>query len=68
MVNDEMPVKARECAPMVGTSLSCLYRMARQSLIPVHRTGLAGRGVRFIPRDVRAALAARPAWRREPTK
>jgi excisionase family DNA binding protein len=61
-MNQEISVRANECASLVGTSVSCLYRMARQNLIPVQRTGVKGRGVRFVPSEVKAALAARPAW------
>ncbi len=62
MMNDERPMLARNCAQMVGTSVSCLYRMARQNIVPCHRVGVRGRGVRFIPKEVRQALQARPAW------
>lgn len=58
----ESPVTARECEPRVNTPSTMLYRMARQGLIPCIRTGLSGRGVRFIPSEVLAALRARPAW------
>jgi len=58
----ETAVTAQECAPLVGTTTSTLWRMAEQNLIPVLRTGLSGRGLRFIPSEVRAALRARPAW------
>ena len=53
---DEKPVSARECAPLVGTSVSSLYRMARLSLVPHLKTGVHGRAVRFIPREVLAVL------------
>jgi hypothetical protein len=36
--------------------------MARQKIVPCQRTGVKGRGVRFVPRDVRQALQDRPAW------
>ena len=58
----EVAVTAQECAPLVGTTASTLWRMAEQQLIPCLRTGLTGRGIRFIPSEVRAALKARPAW------
>lgn len=58
----ENPVTARECEPHVNAPSSMLYRMARQGLIPCIRIGLSGRGVRFIPSEVLAALRARPAW------
>jgi predicted DNA-binding transcriptional regulator AlpA len=58
----EQAVTARECAPLVGTTASTLWRMAEQNLIPCLRMGLTGRGLRFIPSEVRAALKARPAW------
>lgn len=62
MDRDDMPMQAKECAPRVGTSLSSLYKMARQKIVPCQRTGVKGRGVRFVPRDVRQALQDRPAW------
>jgi hypothetical protein len=58
----EAAVTAQECGPLVGTTASMLWRMAEQNLIPCLRTGLSGRGIRFIPSEVRAALKARPAW------
>lgn len=64
MLHQEKPVLARECAPLVGASISSLYRMARQNIVPCHRTGVRGRGVRFIPEEVRQALQGRPAWRK----
>lgn len=57
------PTSARECAPFVRTSPAVLYRMARAGLVPCLRTGVTGRGVRFIPAEVREALAARPVWK-----
>jgi predicted DNA-binding transcriptional regulator AlpA len=62
MSPEDHPILARECAPLVGTSISCLYRMARQNIVPCHRTGVKGRGVRFVPKEVRQALQGRPAW------
>lgn len=62
MSADKMPILARECAAKVGTSISCLYRMARRNIIPCHRVGVSGRGVRFVVREVREALQNRPAW------
>lgn len=58
----EIAVTAQECAPLVGTTAATLWRMAEQNLIPCLRTGLTGRGIRFIPSEVRTALRARPAW------
>jgi predicted DNA-binding transcriptional regulator AlpA len=58
----EKALTARECAPLVGTTASMLWRMAEQNLIPCLRTGITGRGIRFIPSEVLAALKARPAW------
>jgi predicted DNA-binding transcriptional regulator AlpA len=58
----ETAVTAQECAPLVGSTASTLWRMADRGLIPCLRTGLTGRGIRFIPSEVRAALKARPAW------
>lgn len=58
----EQALTARECAPLVGTTASTLWRMAEERVIPCLRTGITGRGIRFIPSEVRAALKARPAW------
>ena len=58
----EKAVTAKECAPLVGSTASCLWRMAEKNLIPCLRTGISGRGVRFIPSEVREALRARPVW------
>lgn len=58
----ETAVTAQECGPLVGTTASTLWRMAVQGLIPCLRTGLSGRGIRFIPSEVIAAMRARPAW------
>jgi predicted DNA-binding transcriptional regulator AlpA len=62
MIQDETPIHARDCAPLVGASVSSLYRMARQNIVPCHRTGVKGRGVRFVPKEVRQALQNRAAW------
>lgn len=59
---DEPAVTAQECSPLVGTAASTLWKMAEMGVIPCLRTGLTGRGIRFIPSEVRAALKARPAW------
>lgn len=64
MNQEERPILAKQCASLVNTSVDELYRMARIGIIPVQRTGVRGRGLRFVPSDVRAALAARPAWRK----
>ncbi len=56
------PVPARECAPLVGASINCLYRMARQNIIPCQRLGIRGRTLRFVPQEVQRALQQRPAW------
>jgi predicted DNA-binding transcriptional regulator AlpA len=58
----EAALTARQCAPLVGTTASMLWRMAEQNLIPCLRTGITGRGIRFIPSEVLAALKSRPAW------
>jgi hypothetical protein len=59
---DEIPLFAQDCAPRVGTSKSALLRMGREGIVPCIRTGVKGKGVRFVPRDVRQALQDRPAW------
>lgn len=58
----EQAVTAQECAPLVGSTISSLYKMADLGIVPCLRTGITGRGIRFIPSEVRAALKARPAW------
>jgi predicted DNA-binding transcriptional regulator AlpA len=58
----ELALTAQECAPLIGVTASTLWRMAERGLVPCLRTGVAGRGLRFIPSEVRAALRARPAW------
>lgn len=58
----ESAVTARECAPLVGSTAATLWRLAEQGVIPCMRVGISGRGIRFIPSEVRAALKARPAW------
>lgn len=60
----ERSLSAQKCAPLVGTSVSALYKMARHGIVPCLRNGIAGRGVRFIPSEVKAALQARPAWKK----
>ena len=62
MSEEEAPVLARECAAQLETSVSSLYRMARAGIVPCIRVGMQGRGVRFVPKEVRQALANRPAW------
>ena len=61
----DCPLSAKECAPLIGTSVSSLYKMARLDLVPCLKTGVQGRGIRFIPSEVKAALAARPAWEKK---
>jgi hypothetical protein len=58
----DSPLSARECAPLIGTSVSALYKMARLDLVPCLKTGVCGRGLRFIPNEVRAALRQRRQW------
>ena len=58
----ENALSAQVCAPLVGVPLSSLYKMVDAGIIPCLRTGVGGRGIRFIPSEVRAALKARPAW------
>jgi hypothetical protein len=67
MANDlpteqELALTAQECAPLVGSTISSLYKMADLGIVPCLRTGISGRGIRFLPSEVRAALKARPAW------
>jgi hypothetical protein len=58
----EKAVTVDECAPLVESGTSVLYRMIKLGLIPCLRTGISGRGIRVLPSEVRAALKARPAW------
>jgi predicted DNA-binding transcriptional regulator AlpA len=64
MTNDVRLLRAHECAPIIGTSVSALYRMARYNIVPCRRTGLRGRGIRFSAQEVLRALENRPAWTR----
>lgn len=61
-MEQELALTAQECAPLVGTTPSTLWKMAERNLVPCLRTGLKGRSIRFLPSEVRAALKARPAW------
>jgi predicted DNA-binding transcriptional regulator AlpA len=58
----EKALTARQCAPLVGAAASSLYRGVRAGVIPCLRIGTSGRSLRFIPSDVRRALASRPTW------
>ncbi len=58
----EQAVPAHVCAPLVGSSISGLYRLAKAGSVPCLRVGVRGRGLRFIPSAVRQALQKRSAW------
>ena len=58
----ELAVTAKECAPLVGVTAPQIWRLAERGIIPCLRTGITGRGLRFLPSEVRAALRSRPAW------
>lgn len=58
----EKAVPAHVCAPLVGSSVSALYKLAKAGAVPCLRVGPKGRGVRFVPSAVRLSLQARPAW------
>lgn len=62
LTEQELALTAQECAPLVGTTPSTLWKMADLGIVPCLRTGITGRGIRFLPSEVRAALKARPAW------
>lgn len=47
---------AREVAKATRQSLSTVYRLARNGIIPSYRAGLVGHGVRFNLTEVREAL------------
>src|SRR5262245_54170280 len=59
---DNEGVDAKTCASQVGSSASSLYKLAKMGVIPCLRVGPKGRGLRFIPSEVRQALQNRPAW------
>ena len=58
----EKALTARECAPLVGAAASSLYRGVRAGVIPCLRIGTTRRSLRFVPSEVRLALASRPSW------
>jgi hypothetical protein len=64
MEQEETPLLAREIAPMFRTTKNEAYRMARENIIPCVRVGVRGRGMRFLPSEVRKALQRRPMWTR----
>ena len=49
-------VGADMCARALGITKGCLYRMAREGLIPSYRVGVQLRGVRFDLDEVRETL------------
>ena len=49
-------VNADRCSRALGITTGCLYRMAREGLVPSYRVGAQQRGVRFDLDEVRAAL------------
>ena len=58
----EKAVTAQQCAVLVGAAASSLYRGVRAGVIPCLRIGTTGRSLRFVPSEVRRALASRPSW------
>lgn len=58
----EEAVSAKQCAPLVGTSVSALYKCARAGIVPCLRPGVRGRALRFLVSEVRKALESRMAW------
>ena len=65
-MDEEIARRAAECAKFAGIGESTLRLMGRRGLIPVVRVGVSGRGVRFIVRDVMAALKNRSAHKGRP--
>jgi hypothetical protein len=49
-------VSADICARALDITRGCLYRMARQGLVPSYRVGVQQRGLRFDVEEVKAAL------------
>lgn len=59
MTDADLPHRAMECARLVSIAETTLRKMGRRGVIPVVRVGVTGRGIRYIPRDVIAALRER---------
>ena len=55
-MNERCLVGADRCSHALGITPGCLYRMAREGLVPSYRVGSRQRGVRFDLDEVRAAL------------
>ena len=55
-MTDRQLVSADRCSRALGITAGCLYRMAREGLVPSYRIGSRQRGVRFDLDEVRAAL------------
>ena len=55
-MNDRCLVSADRCSRALGITTGCLYRMAREGLVPSYRVGSRQHGVRFDLDEVLAAL------------
>ena len=55
-VNDPCLIDANRCSRALGITKGCLYRMAREGMIPSYRVGMQKRCVRFDLEEVRQAL------------
>ena len=55
-MSDHRLVSASTCARALGVTTGCLYRMAREGLVPSYRVGVQQRGVRFDVEEVKKAL------------
>ena len=55
-MSDRQLVSAATAARKLGITKGCLYRMAREGIIPSYRVGVQLRGVRFDVEEAREAL------------
>ena len=55
-MSDRRLVSAGTCAHALGVTTGCLYRMAREGLVPSYHVGVQQRGVRFDVEEVKEAL------------
>ena len=55
-MNGQRWVSAAECASLLRITPGCLYKMAREGLVPCYRVGQQQRSLRFDLDEVREAL------------
>ena len=55
-MSDRPLASAEMCARALGITTGCLYRMAREGLVPSYHVGVQQRGVRFDLEEVKGAL------------